>query len=77
MKILTGKIVSEKTKGAAVVEVVRFLAHPLYRKRMRTTKRYHANNDVSAKIGDQVKIAERSPISRTVTWKVIEVQTKK
>ncbi len=77
MKILTGKIVSEKIKGTAIVEVVRFWAHPLYKKRMRKTKRFHANNEISAKLGDQVKIAERSPMSKTVTWKVIEIQTKK
>ena len=76
MKILTGKVVSIKMKNAAVVEVVRFVAHPMYRKRMRSTKKFHALTNGDLKVGEVVKIQEIKPISKTVTWKVI-YQTKK
>jgi small subunit ribosomal protein S17 len=76
MKILTGKVVSDKIKNTVVVEVVRFVAHPLYKKRMRRTKRYHAHSEMDVKLGSEIKIAEHSPISKTKTWKVIEVVNK-
>jgi small subunit ribosomal protein S17 len=76
MKILTGKVVSDKIKNTVVVEIVRFVAHPLYKKRMRRTKRYHAHSDVVAKLGSVVRISENNPVSKTKTWKVIEVVNK-
>lgn len=72
MKSITGKVVSNKVDHTLVVEVVRFMAHPLYHKRIRLTKKYHAHTNTKQAIGDVVKIIPCRPISKTKTFKVIE-----
>ncbi|MEK9200674.1 MAG: 30S ribosomal protein S17 [Patescibacteria group bacterium] len=73
MKIITGKVVSDKMQNTVVVETTRFASHPLYRKRIRKTAKFHAHNEMGAKTGDTVKIAEIRPMSKTKNWKVIEI----
>lgn len=75
MKVLTGKIVSQKTPKTVVVTVERFYAHPLYGKRVRKTKRYHVHHmhaEVETKIGDIVQFVETRPISKTKRWKLVK-----
>lgn len=71
MRILTGKIISDKMAKTVVVEVGRFVIHPMYHKRVKRSRNFHAHNELGMKIGDVVKIVEVKPISRTKTWKVI------
>jgi small subunit ribosomal protein S17 len=73
MKAIMGKIVSDKMEKTVVVEVERFIAHPMYHKRIRRTKKYHAHNEAGAKIGDVVKLVESRPISKTKKWRVSEI----
>lgn len=73
MKIISGKVVSDKMNKTVVVETTRSVSHPLYRKRIRKTAKYHAHNEMAAKTGDLVKIAEIKPMSKTKNWKVIEI----
>ncbi len=54
-----------------VVEVERFVIHPMYHKRVKRSRNFHAHNELGKKVGDVVKIVEVKPISRTKTWKVI------
>ena len=76
MKTLQGKIISDKMKNTVVVVVERFVNHPLYRKRIRRTNKYHARDEMGAKTGDLVKIVEVRPLAKTVTWKVSEIVKK-
>ncbi len=70
-RILEGTVVSAKMDKTIVVEVERTYMHPLYKKFLKTTKKYHAHDENnSAKVGDIVKIRETKPISKTVTWEV-------
>ena len=70
-RILEGTVVSTKMDKTIVVEVERKFMHPLYKKFLRTTKKYHAHNEnASIKVGDTVKIRETKPVSKTVTWEV-------
>jgi small subunit ribosomal protein S17 len=50
------------------------VAHPLYRKKIRTTKRFaaHDAND-TVKVGDSVVIGETRPLSKTKHWEVVNV----
>ena len=73
MKATVGKILSNKMKQTAVVEVVRFKAHPLYHKRVRKTSKFHAHDELGAKPGDDVKMVQIPPMSKTKTWKIIEI----
>ena len=58
-------VVSDKNDKTIVVEVERRYTHPLFKKTVRRTKKYHAHDEANAfKIGDRVEIAESAPISR-------------
>lgn len=70
MKILTGKVVSDKMKDTVVVEISWSVAHPMYLKRMHRSKKVHAHNVIGAKTGDNVKLVEIRPMSKTKNWKV-------
>jgi small subunit ribosomal protein S17 len=71
-RILQGTVVSDKTDKTVVVEVERRYTHPLYRKVVRRSKKYHAHDEAnSAKIGDRVRIQEIRPISKTKRWIVL------
>ncbi len=72
MRIVTGKVVSDKMAKTVVVEVGRLVVHPKYHKRIKRTQKFHAHNELGAKTGDTVKITEVKPISRTKSWKVVE-----
>ena len=46
--------------------------HPLYKKFIRRSKRYHAHDEGNTlKIGDSVKIRECRPISKLKKWEVV------
>lgn len=71
-RILEGKVVSTKMNKTITVEVQRTYMHPLYKKTLRMSKKYHAHNENSnIKVGDVVKIQETKPIAKTVTWQVL------
>jgi small subunit ribosomal protein S17 len=73
MKTIIGKVITAKMKNTVVVEVEKSMAHPVYHKRIRRTKKYHAHNETEVKTGDIVKLAESRPLSKTKKWKVIEI----
>lgn len=77
MRNIIGKLVSDKTPKMAVVEVVRTVAHPLYHKRVQKTKKFHAVNEIDAKVGMYVKIKEIKPLSKTKNWKVVNIVERK
>ena len=72
-RVLTGRIVSDKTDKTVVVSVERKVKHPLYGKIIRRSKKYHAHDEAyEFKAGETVRIEETAPISKLKTWKVIE-----
>jgi small subunit ribosomal protein S17 len=71
-RVLQGVVVSDKSDKTVVVEVERRYTHPLLRKTVRRTKKYHAHDETNAlKVGDVVRIRESRPISRTKRWVVM------
>jgi len=73
MKQFEGQVVSTKMKGTATVLVERRKVHPLYRKSVKRTKKYHVDNHLGAKVGERVKFVEMRPLSKTKKWKIIEI----
>ena len=77
MRIITGKVVSDKMDKTVVVAVERVRTHPLYKKQYKTTQRFKAHDEENkAKVGDVVEITETRPISRDKHFaitKIIEV----
>jgi small subunit ribosomal protein S17 len=71
-RVLTGRVVSDKTDKTVTVLVERRVMHPLYKKFIRRSKRYAAHDEANlCKQGDLVSIEECRPISRTKSWLVV------
>jgi small subunit ribosomal protein S17 len=72
-RVLTGRIVSDKTDKTVVVSVERRVKHPLYGKIIKRSKKYHAHDEANEfKTGETVRIEETRPISKLKTWKVLD-----
>jgi small subunit ribosomal protein S17 len=72
-RILQGVVVSDKADRTIVVEVERRFTHPVMKKTVRRSKKYHAHDEEnSAKVGDVVRIQECRPVSKTKSWTLIE-----
>ncbi len=71
-RILQGVVVSDTNDKTIVVRVERRFTHPLFKKTVRRSKKYHAHDEANAaKVGDQVRIQECPPISKKKTWTVV------
>jgi small subunit ribosomal protein S17 len=71
-RILQGVVVSDKMDKTVVVSVERRVMHPIYKKFIRRSKKYHAHDeDNQVKVGEVVRIEECRPISKTKSWRVI------
>ena len=72
-RVLQGVVVSDKNIKTVVVEVERRYTHPLLKKTIRHSKKFHAHDeDDSFKVGDVVWIEESRPISRNKRWVVLK-----
>ena len=72
-RILQGVVVSDKADKSITVLVERRIKHPLYKKFIKRSKRYHAHDEGNqAKAGDLVRIRECRPVSKRKNWEIIE-----
>jgi small subunit ribosomal protein S17 len=73
-KTFTGQVVSDKMQKTVVVEIVRFVAHPIYKKRVKKTTKLKADtNGLTPKIGQFVKIEQARPMSRGKNFVVTKI----
>lgn len=73
-KVRVGIVVSNKMDKTVVVKVSRHAEHPLYGKRILRAKKYVAHDEENTcRIGDQIRIRETRPLSKTKRWELIEV----
>jgi len=71
-RILQGTVVSDKNTQTVVVKVERQVMHPLYKKYIGRSKKYHAHDEKSQfKAGDIVRIQECRPYSKLKRWEVL------
>ncbi|KPV49026.1 30S ribosomal protein S17 [Kouleothrix aurantiaca] len=69
-----GRVVSDKMDKTVVVAVDYLRPHPLYRKIIRKTNKFHAHDASNqCHVGDVVRIGETRPLSKTKRWEVIEI----
>lgn len=74
IKEFVGVVVSDKMDKTVVVAVERKMAHPLYGKQIKKTKKFHAHDEENrCKVGDVVKIRESRPLSKLKRWVVVEI----
>ena len=72
-RVLEGVVVSDKNDKTIVVKVERRLTHPVLKKTVRLSKKYHAHDETNdAKIGDVVRIEETRPLSKQKRWMLLE-----
>ena len=73
-KVRIGKVVSDKMDKTIVVATEKRVAHPLYKKQIKMTKKYKAHDENNqCKIGDTVKIMETRPLSKDKRWRLVEI----
>lgn len=73
-KVLTGKVVSVKMQDTVVVEVVRRIPHPIYKKLLKRSKNFKvAKNGHDVVVGNTVKIVETPPVSKDKYFKIQEI----
>ena len=73
-RTVVGRVVSDKMEKSAVVMVERKVRHPLYGKYMRrSTKLSIHDENNECRTGDTVSIEECRPISKSKSWRLVEV----
>lgn len=73
-RILQGKVVSNKPDKTIVVKVERQVAHPLYKKYYKVSKKFMAHDENNeCKTGDTVRIRESRPLSALKRWTLLDV----
>ena len=71
-RVLQGVVVSDACDKTVIVRVERRVMHPVYKKFMRSSKKYAAHDDKNSyRAGDVVQIEESRPISKRKSWIVI------
>jgi small subunit ribosomal protein S17 len=72
-RVLQGTVVSDKNDKTIVVRVERRFTHPILKKTIRRSKKYHAHDEGNVhKVGEVVSIEESKPISKNKRWVVLE-----
>jgi small subunit ribosomal protein S17 len=73
-KTRVGVVTSDKMDKTVVVSVETLVEHPLYKKRIKRTKKFKAHDEHNqCKVGDKVRIMETRPLSKEKRWRVVEI----
>ncbi|MFT4824814.1 MAG: small subunit ribosomal protein S17 [Halioglobus sp.] len=73
-RTITGKVVSNKMDKTITVMIERRVKHPVYGKYITRSSKVHAHDESNqCGIGDTVTVAETRPISKSKSWRLMEV----
>jgi small subunit ribosomal protein S17 len=76
-RIMEGVVVSTKNTKTAVVRIERTFLHPVMKKPVRRSKRYHAHDEAGIAVeGQVVRIRECPPVSKLKRWEVMAPEAK-
>lgn len=71
-RVMEGVVVSTKQDKTAVVRVDRTFLHPVMKKIVRRSKKYHAHDEANVAVeGQRVTIQECPPRSKLKTWELV------
>ncbi|MFY0681747.1 MAG: 30S ribosomal protein S17 [Thalassovita sp.] len=71
-RILAGTVTSNANAQTVTVSVERRFTHPVLKKTIRKSKKYRAHDENNQfNVGDQVRIQECAPKSKTKRWEVV------
>ena len=69
-----GDVVSNKMNKTIVVRVKRRFRHPQFKKVVTAYSKFYAHDEKNeAKVGDRVRIQETRPLSKTKSWRLVEI----
>ena len=69
-----GNVISDKMNKTIVVRVERRFRHPRFKKVVTAYSRFYAHDENNeAKVGDRVRIQETRPLSKTKSWRLVEI----
>jgi small subunit ribosomal protein S17 len=69
-----GMVVSDRPDKTVTVSVETMVRHPLYKKRIRRSKRFMVHDERNeAHVGDTVRIIETRPISARKRWRLANI----
>lgn len=72
-KTFIGKVIGDKMANTIVVSMDYTQRHPIYKKIITKHKKIYADNNLSAKIDDMVKIRETRPLSKQKRFTTVEI----
>ena len=73
-KVRQGVVVSATNDKTIVVKISERKPHPVYKKMMTTTKKFHAHDEQNeAGVGDTVQIMETRPMSKQKRWRLVQI----
>ncbi len=73
-RTLSGKVVSDKMDKTVTVLIERRVRHPVYGKIINRSSKIKAHDEENqCRIGDVVTISETRPISKSKSWKLVDV----
>ena len=73
-RTLDGRVTSSAMDKTVTVLIERKVKHPLYGKFMRRSTKIHAHDEENAcSAGDLVRVEQCRPLSKTKTWRLIEI----
>lgn len=75
-KTFEGIVVSDKMSNTIVVSMEYTRRHPMYKKTVSKHKKIYAENNLTAKIGDKVKVMEVKPLSKLKRFTTLEILKK-
>jgi small subunit ribosomal protein S17 len=72
-----GEVIANKMLKTIVVRVERRFAHPQFKKVVTAYHKFYVHDEKNeAKVGDQVRIEETRPLSKTKRWRLVQVVTR-
>jgi small subunit ribosomal protein S17 len=73
-RTLTGRVSSNKMDKSITVMVERKVKHPIYGKYVKRSTKVHAHDENNeCNIGDTVTVEQCRPISKTKTWRLVQI----
>ena len=76
-KVRQGVVVSDANDKTIVVAVEERKTHPIYKKMITSTKKFHAHDENNeAGVGDTVQIMETRPLSKMKRWRLLKIVEK-
>ncbi len=71
---IIGVVVSDKADKTITVKVETYKTDPLYKKRIKYSKKYSAHDEKNeAKVGDKVLLEMTRPLSKTKRYRLVKV----